>query len=89
MENKTTEISTNLPNVISGIDTLYYFYESNNLYDDFFIQMLEQIEDHKKRFDSQDISYENRDLKITVHNQVFEFNGKAQGFYWFSHLGNF
>ena len=89
MENKNTKISTNLPNVISGIDTLYYFYESNNLYDDFFIKMLQQLEDNKKRFDSQSISYENRDLKITVHNQLFEFNGKSQGFYWFSHLDNF
>ena len=89
MENKNTKISTNLPNVISGIDTLYYFYESNNLYDEFFINMLQQLEDNKKRFDSQNISYENRDLKITVHNQLFEFNGKSQGFYWFSHLDNF
>jgi len=89
MENKNTKISTNLPNVISGIDTLYYFYESNKLYDDFFIKMLQQLEDNKKRFDSQSISYENRDLKITVHNQVFEFNGKSQGFYWFSHLDNY
>jgi len=89
MENKNTKISTNLPNVISGIDTLYYFYESNNLYDDFFIKMLQQLEDNKKRFDTQNISYENKDLRITVHNQLFEFNGKSQGFYWFSHMDNF
>lgn len=89
MENKNLKKSTNLPNVISGIDTLYYFYESNNLYDKFFIEMLQQLENNKKIFDSQEVSYENRDLKITVDNQVFEFNGKSQGFYWFSHLDNF
>lgn len=81
--------STNLPNVISGIDTLYYFYESNDLYDDFFLDILDQLEDSKGRFDKRDISYSNKDLKVAISNQVFEFNGKAQGFYWFTHLDNF
>nr|WP_321266076.1 hypothetical protein [uncultured Sulfurimonas sp.] len=89
MENKNLIISTNLPNVISGIDTLYYFYESNNLYDSFFINLLEQLEDSKKGFELQEVSFENKDLKVTINKQVFEFNGKAQGFYWFSHLDNF
>lgn len=82
-------ISTNLPNVISGIDTLYYFYESNDLYDDFFLEILDQLEDSKGRFDKRNISYSNKDLKVAISNQVFEFNGKAQGFYWFTHLDNF
>ncbi|WP_373036381.1 hypothetical protein [Sulfurimonas sp.] len=88
MENKNNT-STNLPNVISGIDTLYYFYESNNLYDDFFLEILDQLEDSKGRFDKREISYSNKDLKVSINNQVFEFNGKAQGFYWFTHLDNF
>jgi len=81
--------SANLPNVISGIDTLYYFYESNDNYDDFFIDLLDQLEDNKGRFDKRDIAYENKDLKVSINNQVFEFNGKAQGFYWFTHLDKF
>ncbi len=88
MENENN-ISTNLPNVISGIDTLYYFYESNDLYDDLFLDILDQLEDGKGRFDKRDISYSNKDLKVSISNQVFEFNGKAQGFYWFTHLDNF
>lgn len=81
--------STKLPNVISGIDTLYYFYESNYIYDDFFLDILNQLEESKGRFDKRDISYSNKDLKVAISNQVFEFNGKAQGFYWFTHLDNF
>lgn len=81
--------SANLPNVISGIDTLYYFYESNDLYDDFFLEILEQLEDSKGRFEKRDIAYANKDLKVAIGNQAFEFNGKAQGFYWFTHLDNF
>lgn len=80
---------TNYPKVISGIDTLYYFYESNDLYDDFFVDILDQLEDSKGRFDKRDISYSNKDLKVAISSQVFEFNGKAQGFYWFTHLDNF
>jgi hypothetical protein len=80
---------TQLPNVISGVDTLYYFYESNEFYDDFFLDILDQLEDSKGRFDKREISYSNKDLKVSISNQVFEFNGKAQGFYWFTHLDNY
>lgn len=88
MENENNT-STNLPNVISGIDTLYYFYESNDLYDDFFMDILNQLDEAKGRFDKREISYSNKDLKVSISNQVFEFNGKAQGFYWFTHLDNY
>lgn len=81
--------SADLPKVISGIDTLFYFYESNDLYDDFFLDILDQLEDSKGRFEKRDIAYSNKDLKIAINNQVFEFNGKAQGFYWFTNLDNF
>ncbi len=89
MEDKNLKNSTNLPKVISGIDTLYYFYESNNSYALFFTDILQQLDDNKKRFEAQEVTYENRDLKVSINNQVFEFNGKAQGFYWFSHIDNF
>ena len=77
-----------LPKVISGVDSLYYFYKSNDMYSLFYLDLLEQLESNKKRFDDMDISYENRDLKVSINNQVFEFNGKAKGFYWFTHLEN-
>jgi len=85
----SSNISTNYPNVISGIDTLFYFCESNKLYDDFFSELLEQLEVSKKRFDDAKVAYENRDLKASINNHVFEFNGRANGFYWFTHLDSF
>lgn len=88
MEDKTTT-SAHLPKVISGIDTLYYFYESNEFYDDFFLDILNQLEESKARFEKRYISYSNNDLKVAISNQAFEFNGKAQGFYWFTHLDNY
>jgi len=89
MEGKNIKDSTHLPKLISGIDTLYYFYKSNKLYKDFFIDLLDQLECSKKRFEEQKVAYENRDLKISINEHLFEFNGRAQGFYWFSHFENF
>jgi len=89
MEEKNLKNSTHLPKVISGIDTLYYFFESNSAYADFFTDLLQQLEENKKRFEAQELAYENRDLKVDINTHIFEFNGKAQGFYWFSHFENF
>jgi hypothetical protein len=84
-----TSKEKNIPLTISGIDTLYYFCESNEAYDDFFLEILDQLEEAKGRFEKKDISYENSDLKISINNQLFEYNGKAQGFYWFMQANNF
>ncbi|MFA6190767.1 MAG: hypothetical protein WC665_00305 [Sulfurimonas sp.] len=77
------------PNTIAGIDTLYYFYETNDLYDDLFLDILDQLDDTKARFEKRDIKYENKDLQILINKQTFIFNGKAQGFYWFTHIDNY
>ena len=89
MEEKNLKNSTHSPKVISGIDTLYYFYESNENYPNFFADILQQLEDNKKQLDSQKVAYENRDLKVTVNKHIFDFSGRAQGFYWFNHFENF
>ena len=38
-----------------GIDTLYYFCESNNFYDDLFLEVLDQIETIKGKFEREEI----------------------------------
>ncbi len=77
------------PNTIAGIDTLYCFYETNDLYDDLFLDILDQLDDAKARFEKKDIKYENKDVQILINKQTFVFNGKAQGFYWFTHIDNY
>jgi len=88
MEN-SKNISTNYPNVISGIDTLFYFFESNKLYNDFYSDLLKQLDTSKKIFEEKSITYENRDVKVSINNNIFEFNGRANGFHWFTHLDSF
>ena len=72
MEEKNLTNSTHLPKVISGIDTLYYFYESNEKYYDFFRNLLDQLECSKKIFELQEVVYENRDLKVPINEHIFK-----------------
>ena len=85
----TENINNFMPNTVSGIDTLYYFCETNNDYDDLFLEILDQLEDSKSRFEKRDIKYDNKDIKILINKQAFTFNGKSQGFYWFTHTDSF
>lgn len=77
------------PKTISGIDSLYYFYESNANYDDLFLDIIDRYEDTKGRFEKRNISYVNKDIQISIKNQAFFFNGRDMGFYWFTHIDNF
>lgn len=79
----------NTPITISGIDTMFYFYETNDLYDDLFLDILDQLDEARGRFEKRDIKYENKDLQILINKQTFFFNGKAEGFYWFTHLDSY
>jgi len=72
---------------ICGIDTLYYFCESNENYDNLFLEILDQIEIQKGRFDKKDLEYENNEINVILDNEyILKFLGKAQGFYWFKDI---
>jgi len=81
--------TNNTPKTISGIDTLYYFYETNDIYDDLFLDILNQLDEVKCRYEKRDIKYENKDIRILINKQAFTFNGKSQGFYWFTHIDTY
>lgn len=83
------EQKENTPKTISGIDTLYYFYETNENYDDLFLEILDQYEDAKGAFEKREIVYEKKDIKISISNIAFYFNGKDMGFYWFTQADDF
>lgn len=82
-------ITNNTLKTISGIDTLYYFYESNDLYDDLFLDIVDQTDEATGRFEKRHIPYSNKDIKIQINKQAFTFNGKAQGFLWFTHIDEY
>jgi len=73
----------------SGIDTLYYFCESNENYDDLFLEILDQMESIKGTFERSEIQYKPSDINITLNDMTFEFLGKNEGFYWFRDLNGY
>lgn len=68
--------------ILGGIDTLYYFYETNSEYDDLFLNILDQIEDAKAIFQQRDIAYQNNDIQVEIDQYRFIYGGKKEGFYW-------
>ena len=86
---KTNKELNSTPKTISGIDTLYYFYETNEEYDDLFLEILNQLDEIKARFEKRYIKYDTKDIIISIKNQAFRYNGKAQGFYWFTHIDEY
>lgn len=71
---------------LGGVDTLYYFYESDRDYDDLFLNILDQIEDGKALFQKRDIPYQNQDISIEINNYKFTYAGKKEGFYWLNSI---
>lgn len=68
---------------IFGIDSLYYFCESNENYDVLYLDILDQIEDIKGKFLKKDVVFENKDITIKINDVPLHLLGKAEGFYWF------
>ena len=74
--------------MLSGIDSLYYFCESNENYDDLYLEILSQLEEVKGKFKKKDIEFENKDLSILIREIPFNFLGIAEGFYWFKDMND-
>ncbi len=74
---------------ISGIDTLYFFYETNGNYISFFNKITSTIQNKKIDLETKNIFFENKDIKITINNHLFEYKGVSQGFYWFNYCKNY
>ena len=74
---------------IFGIDSLYYFAESNENYDDLYLDIIDQIEDKKGIFEKKDIEFENNDINIIIKDISLQYLGKNEGFHWFRDINEF
>lgn len=74
--------------MLSGIDSLYYFCESNENYDDLYLEILDQLEEVKGKFLKKDIEFENKDLSILIHEIPLNFLGIAEGYHWFKDMND-
>lgn len=75
--------------MLHGIDSLYYFCESNENYDDLYLEILDQVEEKKGIFEKKDIEFENNDIHILINDIPLNFLGVAEGFHWFKDINEF
>lgn len=74
---------------VFGIDTLYFFFETNENYDDLFLEILDQLEEIKGKFEKREVEFENKDLTISINDIQLFYLGKQEGFYWFKDSNEF
>lgn len=73
----------NISKKIYGIDSLYFFFESNENYDDLYLEILDQLEEIKGKFEKREVQFENKDAIININDIQLTFLGKQEGFYFF------
>jgi hypothetical protein len=71
---------------ISGIDALYYFAQSGTKYDEFYEEVIEQIELKKQEFRALNYAYNDNDIIVTINTIDIKLSGMGRdGFIWFNH----
>ena len=73
----------------SGIDSLYFHYESSLDYDDLFLDIVDQVEDKKAQFSRREIKYHPNDIVIKLRDVSFSYLGFSEGYYWFRDVNEF
>ena len=72
--------------IASGIDALYYFAQSGGGYDDYYMNIIDQIEDKKAEFTALNYAYNDNDIIITLNDIDIKYSGMGRdGFLWFNH----
>jgi hypothetical protein len=75
----------NTPHV-GGIDALYYFAQSGGQYDEYYENIIEQIDNKKREFTALNYAYSDNDIIITLNSIDIKFSGTGRdGFLWFNH----
>ncbi|MDD3466462.1 MAG: hypothetical protein PHE67_04855 [Campylobacterales bacterium] len=75
--------------IVSGIDALYFFIESNEDYDSLYLELLDMYQDTVDGFTRDEVEYKNEDITFDINGCTLVFLGKAQGFHWFKDLQGF
>ncbi|WP_415398431.1 hypothetical protein [Sulfurimonas sp. CS5] len=71
---------------VSGIDALYYFAQSGGNYDNYYMNIIDQIEDKKAEFTALNYAYADNDIIITINDIDVKYSGMGRdGFLWFNH----
>lgn len=72
--------------IISAVDALYYFGQSGAHYDNFYLDIMNQIEDKKAEFTALNYAYNDNDIIVTINTIDVKLSGMGRdGFIWFNH----
>lgn len=74
---------------ICGIDTLYYYCQSNDNYKYLYMQIQDNLENGKFYFESNNIPFTNSDINIHINDIALNYIGNAEGFYMFKDCNGF
>lgn len=74
---------------VCGMDALYYFCESSLNYDDLYLDILDQMECIKGKFEKKEIEYIHADITININEITLSSLGKAEGYDWFKDINEF
>jgi hypothetical protein len=88
-QNKNNVVAEQPLLMTSGIDALQYFIESNEEYDNLYLDILDQLDMAKGLFERNELMYRYEDLKVTINDTPFEYAGNAEGFLWFRDIEHF
>ncbi len=77
--------------IVSGIDALYFFMESNESYEELFLELLDQRQDCIDRFTRNGVDYKSEDITVEINGCALFALGRATGggFYWFKDINGF
>jgi hypothetical protein len=77
--------------MVSGIDALYFFMESNENYEELFLELLDQRQDCIDRFTRNEVDYQSEDITVDINGCTLFALGMntGGGFYWFRDANRF
>lgn len=68
--------------LLSGIDALYFYFESTKIYLTLYNKIKEQIDSNLRYFENNNIEFENNQILVEINNYQLYYIGKGEGFIW-------
>jgi hypothetical protein len=74
---------------LSGIDTLYYYAVSNEKYDDFYLNLIDEMDTIRQRLSNSNLKVKNSDIVVNIGGVDFIYTGQPEGFHHFMDVNRY
>ena len=75
--------------MMCGIDTLYFFAQTNDTYEDFFEEVMDQIYLQQALFERYTYEHKNSAILVKIENTSFHYVNKKEGYHWFKEINGY